>query len=333
MRAGLRLLAASFAAGAAIFAAGAQAQYPDKPVRLIVAWPPGGGTDTAARLIAERLTQRFGQAVTVENRAGANGIIGTTVAAKAPADGYTLLMATADTHSINPHIYKNLPYDAAKGFDPITLVGKLSFVLISRANFEATTLQELIAAAKRKPGGISYGTWGVGSTAHVGMALFESSAGVDLLHVPFQGAGPATNALLGGQIDLYLAGANGAEQMRKAGRVKVFGVGSVQRSANWLPDVKTFAEQGLVGAESGSWYGIMTPAGVPQPIRDRLTTEIVAILKSPDVNQKLVSAGWDVVANQQAEFATFIRAEFERYGTIVKAKGIQVDAPPGDQKK
>lgn len=333
MRAGLRILAVYLAAAAAAFVTVAQAQYPDKPLRLIVAWPPGGGTDTAARLIAERLTQRFGQAVTVENRAGANGIIGTAVAAKAVPDGYTLLMATADTHSINPHVYKNLPYDAAKGFDPITLVGKLSFVLISRANFEANSLQELVAAAKRKPGGISYGTWGVGSTAHVGVALFESAAGVDLLHVPFQGAGPATNALLGGQIDLYLAGANGAEQMRKAGRVKVFGVAAVQRSANWLPDVKTFAEQGLVGAESGSWYGIMTPVGVPQPIRDRLTTEIIAILKSPEVNQKLVSAGWDVVANTQTEFAAFIRAEFERYGSIVKVKGIQVDAPPGDQKK
>jgi tripartite-type tricarboxylate transporter receptor subunit TctC len=212
-------------------------------------------------------------------------------------------------------------------------VGRLSFVLISRANFEANTLQELIAMAKRKPDGISYGTWGIGSTAHVGMALFESAAGIDLLHVPFQGAGPATNALLGGQIDLYLAGANGAEQMRKAGRVKIFGVGSAQRAANWLPDVKTFAEQGLVGAESGSWYGIMTPAGVPQPIRDRLTHEIVGILKSPDVNQKLVSAGWDVVANQQSEFAAFMRTEYERYGGIVKSKGIQIEQPPGEQRK
>jgi tripartite-type tricarboxylate transporter receptor subunit TctC len=318
---------------AAAVAGPAYAQYPDKPVRLIVAWPPGGGTDNAARIIAERLTQRFGQAVTVENRAGANGIIGTAVAAKAAPDGYTLLMATADTHSINPHVYKNLPYDAVKGFDPITLVGRLSFVLISRTNFEANTLQELIAIAKRKPNGISYGTWGIGSTAHVGMALFESAAGIDLLHVPFQGAGPATNALLGGQIDLYLAGANGAEQMRKAGRVKIFGVGSAQRAANWLPDVKTFAEQGLVGAESGSWYGIMTPAGVPQPIRDRLTHEIVGILKSPDVNQKLVSAGWDVVANQQSEFAAFMRTEYERYGGIVKSKGIQIEQPPGEQRK
>ena len=309
------------------------AEYPDKPVRLIVAWPPGGGTDTAARLIAERLTQRFGQAVTVENRAGANGIIGTGVAAKAAPDGYTLLMATADTHSINPHVYKNLPYDAQKGFDPVTLVGRLSFVLISRTTFEPNTLQELIALARRQPGKISFGSWGIGSTAHVGMAMFESAAGIDLLHVPFQGAGPATNALLGGQIDLYLAGANGAESMRKAGRVKIFGVGSAQRSPQWLPDVATFAEQGLVGAESGSWYGILVPAGVPQAIRDRLTADIVGILKSPDVNQKLAAAGWDIVANQQAEFAAFMRAEYERFGRIVKLKGIQVEQGQTEQKK
>ena len=181
------------AAAAALAVCGdpAFAEYPDKPLRLIVAWPPGGGTDNAARIIGERLTQRLGQAVTVENRAGANGIIGTGVAAKAAPDGYTLLMATADTHSINPHVYKNLPYDAAKGFDPVTLVGRLSFVLISRANFEPNTLQELIALAKRQPNRISYGSWGIGSTAHVGMSLFEASAGVDLLHVPFQGAAPA----------------------------------------------------------------------------------------------------------------------------------------------
>ena len=322
-----RLLECALVAALAVGIPCAHADYPDKPLRLIVAWPPGGGTDNAARIIAERLTQRFGQAVTVENRAGANGIIGTGVAAKAAPDGYTLLMATADTHSINPHVYKNLPYDAAKGFDPITLVGRLSFVLISRANFEPNTLPELIALAKRQPNKISYGSWGIGSTAHVGMSLFESSAGVDLLHVPFQGAGPATNALLGGQIDLYLAGANGAEQFRKAGKVKIFGVGSAQRAALWLPDVKTFAEQGLVGAEAGSWYGIMTPAGVPQAIRDRLTTEIVGILKSPEVNQKLTAAGWDVVASQQAEFGAFVRSEFERYGKIVKSKGIQLEQP------
>jgi tripartite-type tricarboxylate transporter receptor subunit TctC len=301
------------------------AEYPDKPVKMLVAWPAGGGTDNAARLVAEGLRQRLGQAVVVENRAGANGIIGTGAAAKMPADGYTMLFATADTHSINPHVYSNLPYDALKDFEPLTLVGRTSFVLVSSAKFQADTLRDLIARAKREPGKITYGTWGIGSTAHLGMALFESVAGIELLHVPFQGSGPATNALLGGQVDLYLSGANGAAQYRSSGRVKVFGIAGKERSANYLPDVPTFAEQGLAGAESGGWYGLVAPAGVPQPIRDRLSREIAAIVRAPEVAQKLVASGWDVTPLEQAEFGVLMRSEHERYGKIVKARGIRVD--------
>ena len=303
----------------------AHAQYPEKPVKMMVAWPPGGGTDNAARLVAEGLRQRLGQAVVVENRAGANGIIGTAAAAKMPADGYTVLFATADTHSINPHVYTNLPYDALKDFEPLTLVGRTAFVLISSAKFEAGTLQDLIGRAKREPGKISYATWGIGSTAHLGMALFESVAGIELLHVPFQGSGPATNALLGGQVDLYLSGANGAAQYRSSGRVKVFGIAGKERSVNYLPDVPTFAEQGLAGAESGGWYGLVAPVGVPQAIRDRLSREIAAIVKTPEVAQKLVASGWDVTPLEQGEFGALMRSEYERYGKIVKARGIQVN--------
>jgi tripartite-type tricarboxylate transporter receptor subunit TctC len=325
----VRLLAA-LAAAAAVGAAQAQpdkppqAGFPDKPLKMMVAWPAGGGTDNAARLVAEGLRQKMGQAVVVENRAGANGIIGTGAAAKMPADGYTLLFATADTHSINPHVYTNLPYDALKDFEPVALVGRTSFVLISSSKFAPNTLQELIALARKEPGKISYGTWGIGSTAHLGMVLFESAAGIELLHVPFQGSGPATNALLGGQVDLYLSGANGAAQHRTSGRVKIFGIAGKERSAAYLPDVPTFTEQGLAGAESGGWYGIVMPAGAPPAIRDRLSSEIIAIVRTPAVSQKLVASGWDVAPLGPAEFGALMRAEYERYGKIVKARGIQV---------
>lgn len=327
----LRLLAAGIAAAAFCAAHAAQPSdssppgYPGKPLKIVVAWPAGGGTDNAARLVAEGLRQRLGQAVVVENRAGANGIIGTAAAATMPADGYTMLFATADTHSINPHVYSKLPYDALKDFDPITLVGRTSFVLIANAKFAPNTLGELIALAKKEPGKISYGTWGIGSTAHLGMALFESVAGIELLHVPFQGSGPATNALLGGQVDLYLSGANGAAQHRTSGRVKIFGIAGKERSTNYLPDVPTFAEQGLRGAESGGWYGIVMPAGAPQAIRNRLSSEIAAIVKTPEVTKKLVASGWDVVTLQQAEFGDLMRSEYERYGKIVRARGIKVE--------
>ena len=320
----LKQLLACTLATISLLAGPALAAYPEKPIRMIVAWPAGGGADGAARLISERLSKRLGQSVIVENRPGANGMIGTGVAAKAEADGYTLIFATADTHSINPHVYKSIQYDALKDFEPITLVGTLSFVLISSAAFAPNTLDELIAYARSHPQKVSYGTWGIGSTAHVGMASFELATGLDLLHVPYQGSGPATTALLSGQIDLYLAGANGADQHRKSGKVKVFAVAGTKR-APWLPDVKTLSEQGVVGAESGGWYGILAPTGVPKAIRDRLTSEIVAIIKAPDVTERLASAGWDIVASQQDEFAAFMRSEYERYGKIVRSKNISVD--------
>lgn len=325
----VRLLAAAIAAAMCASAqaqqpASASSSFPDKPLKMVVAWPPGGGTDNAARLVAEGLRQRLGQAVVVENRPGANGIIGTAAAAKMQPDGYTMLFATADTHSINPHVYTTLPYDALKDFEPLTLVGRTSFVLISSGKFGPSTLQDLIALARKEPGRISYGTWGIGSTAHLGMALFESVAGIELLHVPFQGSGPATNALLGGQVDLYLSGANGAAQHRGTGRVKIFGIAGKTRSSNYLPDVPTLAEQGLVGAESGGWYGIVMPSGVPQAIRDRLSDAIAAIVRTPEVTQKLTASGWDVVILQQAEFGALMRAEYERYGKIVKDRNIKV---------
>ncbi len=304
----------------------AQAQYPDKPIKVVVAWPPGSTTDTAARVISERLAQKFGQPVTVENRPGANGTIGTSYVAKSAPDGYTLIFGTADTHSINPHVYKTLPYDAMKGFEPISLVGIVTFVLIARAGLEQSDVRELVAAAKQQPGKITYATWGTGSTAHVSFAVLESAAGMNLLHVPYQGAAPALNALLGSQVDLMMTGALSADTQRKAGKAKVLGVSGSQRLPA-LPDVRTFAEQGVQDAHGGSWYGMLAPAGIPASVRDRLATEIVAIVKAPEVSQRIAGLGWSVVGNTPAEFAAFMRAELERYGKVVKSRGITIDQP------
>ena len=291
-----------------------------------MAWPPGSTTDTAARVISERLAQKFGQPVTVENRPGANGTIGTTYVAKAAPDGHTLIFGTADTHSINPHVYKTLQYDAMKGFEPISLVGIVTFVLIARAGLEQADLRELIAAAKQHPGKLTYATWGTGSTAHVSFAVLESATGMNLLHVPYQGAAPALNALLGSQVDLMMTGALSADNQRKAAKAKVLGVSGAQRLPS-IPDVRTFAEQGVPDAHGGSWYGMLAPAGIPAAVRDRLATEIVAIVKAPEVSQRIAGLGWGVVGNTPAEFAVFMRAELERYGKVVKARGITIDQP------
>lgn len=317
------LLAAAWLA----LAAGAQAQYPDKPIKVVVAWPPGSPTDSVARIVSERLAQRLGHPVTVDNRPGANGTIGTTYVAKAAPDGYTLVFGTADTHSINPHVYKSLQYDAIRGFEPISLVGVVNFLLVSRPNFEQSDLQSLVAAAKQHPGKISYATWGTGSTAHVAFALLEQAAGIQLLHVPFQGSAPAMNAIMGSQVDVMVTGAPlTADTNRKAGKIKVLGVSAPQRVAA-LPDVRTYAEQGVTDAQAGSWYGLLAPAGIPVAVRDRLANETIAILKVPETAKRVEGFGWTVVGNAPAEFSAFLRAELDRYGKVIKSRGITLDQP------
>ncbi len=321
------ILKAFLTAACLALAAGAQAQYPDKPVKVVVAWPPGSPTDSVARIVSERLAQRLGQPVTVDNRPGANGTIGTTYVAKAAPDGYTLVFGTADTHSINPHVYKSLQYDAIKGFEPISLVGVVNFLLISRPNFEQSDLQSLVAAAKLQPGKISYATWGTGSSAHVAFALLEQAAGIQLLHVPFQGSAPAMNAIMGSQVDIMVTGAPlTADTNRKAGKIKVLGISAPRRAAA-LPDVRTYAEQGVTDAQAGSWYGLLAPAGLPAAVRDRLANETIAILKVPETAKRIEGFGWTVVGNTPAEFSAFLRAELDRYGKVIRSRGITLDQP------
>ncbi|HYC45332.1 MAG TPA: tripartite tricarboxylate transporter substrate binding protein [Burkholderiales bacterium] len=312
------------AAVLAIAAGVAGAQYPEKPVRIVAPWPPGSTTDGSARIIADALSKRLNQRVLVDNKPGANGTIGSTFVAKSAPDGYTLLMANGDTHSISPHIYKALQYDAIRNFDPVALVATASFVLIARPTLPESSLQEVIAAAKRNPKKMTYGTWGVGSAGHVAFALLESATGIQLTHVPFQGAAPALAALMGGHVDLMIGSPLAAYTNQPLGKVKVLGVASTRRAVPWLPETRTFAELGVKGAESGSWYGIVGPANMPPQIRKRLSTEISAALKDPAVAKQIAAFGWHVASDANPEdFGAFMKAELDRFGAIVKAKGIE----------
>ncbi len=314
------LAAALFAA----FVAPAFADYPERTIKIVAPWPPGSTTDGSARIIADALGKRLKQRVIVENKPGVNGTLGSAYVAKSPADGYTLLMANGDTHSISPHVYKSLQYDALKNFDPVALVATASFVLIARPTLAENTLQEVIATARSNPKKLTYGTWGVGSAGHVAFALLESATDIHLTHVPFQGAAPALTALIGGHVDLMIGSPLAAYKNAPAGKVKVLGVAATRRALPWLPETKTFVELGVQGAESGSWYGVVGPAGMPPQVRKLLGAQIADALRDPAVAKQIGAFGWQVASDADPEeFGTFMKAQLERFGAIVKAKGIE----------
>ncbi|MGE0875876.1 MAG: Bug family tripartite tricarboxylate transporter substrate binding protein [Burkholderiales bacterium] len=319
-----RVLAALATGLLASFVGPAIADYPERTIRIIAPWPPGSTTDGSARIIADALGKRLKQRVIVENKPGVNGTLGSTYVAKSAADGYTLLMANGDTHSISPHVYKSLQYDALKNFDPVALVATASFVLIARPTLSENSLQEVISVARRNPKKLTYGTWGVGSAGHVAFALLESATDIQLTHVPFQGAAPALTALIGGHVDLMIGSPLAAYKNAPAGKVKVLGVAATRRALPWLPETKTFAELGVEGAEAGSWYGVVGPAGMPAQVRKLLGAQIAESLRDPAVAKQISAFGWQVATGANPEeFGTFMRGQLERFGAIVKAKGIE----------
>lgn len=303
----------------------AQSGFPAKPITLIVPWPAGASTDIASRALAEILGRELGQSVVVDNKPGASGAIGSTLASKARADGYTLLTTTADTHSINPQVRSDLQYDAVNGFVPLVGFGTVNWVWMARADFPAQNIKELVAYARQNPGKVSYGTWGVGSTAHIAGALLENAAGIQLNHVPFQGGAPAAAALQGGHLDILPYLKPPAADMRMAGKAKILGYAAQQRSPNLLSDVPTLMEQGVAGAESGTWYGIMAPKGIPEDVRTRLTTALVKVLGKPDTASRILAAGIDPMNLSGTALNDFIRNEYQRYGAIVRQRNIRVD--------
>jgi tripartite-type tricarboxylate transporter receptor subunit TctC len=313
------------AAALAVQALAASAQqYPSHALRLIVPFPPGGPTDIVARPLAVKLAEALGQAVMVDNRGGAGGNVGAEVVAKAPADGYTVLMGTVGTQAINITLYKHLAFDPAKDFVPIAQVASAPVLLVANPKLPVNSVKDLIALAKQKPGALNYGSAGSGSPGHLSGELFKSMAGVELTHIPYKGSAPAIANLIGGEIQLMFDPIQSPLPHVKSGALKALGVSSAERSP-LLPDTPTIAEAGVPGYETTAWWGIFAPAKTPPAIVDRLHAEIEKIVRSDFYHQQLAPLGAEPVSRSAAAFAEFVRSETAKWGIVVKASGATLD--------
>jgi len=308
-----------------LFAGAVSAQaYPNKPVRVIVPWPPGQATDIAARIIAERLQSSLGQAFVIENKPGAGGAIGTDAVAKSPGDGYTLLAASSGPISIMPNLQKT-PYDPLKDLAPVAVTCTNSFALVTRPDFPASTAREFVALLKANPDKYSFSSSGTGATAHLIAELFNHMAGIKARHVPYKGSAPALSDLMGGQIDYALETVASLAGHIKAGRLKVLGVTSGKRTAA-LPDVPTLAEAAnLPGYDIGAWIGYAAPPGTPKDVATKLSAEIAKAMQAPDLKERYLSLGMEPASNTPDEMASFLRNEQSRYGSIIKSANIKVE--------
>jgi tripartite-type tricarboxylate transporter receptor subunit TctC len=298
--------------------------YPDRPVRLIVTYPAGGPADMAARTLAQKLAEAWGQQVVVDNRAGAGGVIGTELAAKSAPDGYTLLHGTAAGLIINPLLMKKLPYDTLRDFTPVSMVVIVPQLLVLHPAVQVNSLKELIALAKAKPGQLNYASVGAGSPNHLGMELLKSMSGIDMVHVPYKGASPAVADLIAGQVQLMFNGMSSVLPLIASGKLKAIAIGSAKRSAA-APDVPTVAEAGLPGFEFTAWNGNFAPAGTPRAIVLKLNGDIRKALAAPDVVQRLSSLGSEPAGSSPEEFAGYIKQDFARWSAVVKAAGIKAE--------
>lgn len=308
---------------ASLSTAWAQA-YPAKPIRIIVPAAAGGFTDIVGRVVGQKLSEQVGQPVVIDNKLGANGIIGMEAAAKSTPDGYTLVVGYTATLAINPSLYSKLPYDPVKDFAPITTALSLPLVLIAHPSVPAKNLKELIALGKAKPGQLNYGTAGVGSTGHLTMELFKTLTGADFTHVPYKGNALAYADLLGGQVQLMFGDVPGSLPYIKAGRINAFAITSTKRSPA-APDIPTVTEAGLAGFEPQLMFGFLAPAGTPKDIVARLNAEIVKILKDPAFVQRFAAQDADTVYGTPQEYAEYIKAEISKWAKVVKASGAKAD--------
>jgi tripartite-type tricarboxylate transporter receptor subunit TctC len=321
----LALLALTAACLWAAAPALAQADYPNRPVTYVVPYPPGGAADVFARQLAGELTKRLGQPVVVENRAGANGNVGSASVVKAPADGYTLLLGTASTVAINPHLYgKNMPYDPLKDLQPVSGTHSMANVLVVNTATPYKTVQDVVAAAKAKPGALAYASAGNGNTMHLAGEQFRMQAGIDLLHVPYKGGPPAMNDVLAGQVPMMFNNLPAVLPMVRAGKLRALAVATPKRSP-LMPEVPTMEEAGLKGYVSTVWNGVYVKAGTPRPIVDRLNREIVAVLQSPAMRQSLEEQGYDVIPSSPEQFGALGQSETPRWGAVVKQSGATLD--------
>ena len=298
--------------------------YPAKPVRLVVPWPPGGGIDTVGRWMAQKLADPLGQQVVVDNRGGQSGVIGADHVAKSPADGYTIMVHTITGHVINPAFYGKLPYDTERDFSSITLIASAPHIIVAHPSLPVKTLKELIALAKARPGQIDFASFGAGSTSHLSGELFKSMTGVNLVHIPYKGGGPALIDTLAGHVPLYFSGLPASLPHVRSGKLRGLAVTGAVRSKQ-IPEMPTVDEAaGTKGYVSELMYGVLAPAGVPREIIARLKSEFVKILNMPDIRDRLASIGaGDPVINTPEQMDAYIRAELPKWAKIVKAAGIK----------
>src|SRR5687768_13292704 len=320
----LRMLMICFAAAGPLAAAQAPAaDYPVRPVRLVVAFAPGGSVDVVARLLAQKLSERWKQQVVIDNRPGAGGNVSAEIVARAQPDGYTLYMTSA-AFVVNPSLYASVPYDPVRDFTPISLVATVQSVLVSHPAVPAKSVKDLIALARSRPGQINYGSTGSGTSGHLMMELFRSMAGIDLVHVPYKAIGQTYADLISGQVSLFFPTAPGALPHIQAGRVRALGVAGASRSAA-LPGVPTIAESGVPGFDAGTWYPLLAPARTPPAVVDAVHRDLVYVLELPDVRERLTTAGIEIVGSTPEALARHIRAEIPKWARVVKQSGARAD--------
>lgn len=298
--------------------------FPAKPSRLVVPFPPGGPLDVIGRLIAQRLGDRWGQNVVVENKPGAGGNIGADFVAKAVPDGYTVVMGALSTHAVNPSLYSKMPYDAQRDFAPITRVAITPNVLVVNPSLPVNSVKELIAYAKAHPGQLSFGSGSTGSAGHLAGELFKVDAGIDMVHVPYKGAAPAMQALLAGDTQLMFDNLANAMAQVKAGTLRALAVTTAERS-KLAPELPTMAEAGVAGFDISTWFGLFAPAGTPTEIIGKWNADVVRILDSPEMRERLIAQGAEAAPDSPADFARFVASELAKYARIVKASGAKVD--------
>jgi tripartite-type tricarboxylate transporter receptor subunit TctC len=315
------LLALALAFSAAV---NAVAAYPDRPVTMVVPFPPGGSTDAIARVLAQKMQEKLGGSFVVDNKPGATGTIGAAMVKRAPADGYTLFVSSLGPFVIAPHLIKGVQYDALKDFDPITVAVQAPNVLVVPASSPSKSLADLLANLKKTPGRLTFASSGSGSSDHLSAELFWQQTGTEGVHVPYKGGGPAINDLLGGQVDAAFVNINSIIQHIKAGKVRALGVASEKRNP-LLPDVPTLAEQGVKGAEVQSWQAVAAPKGIPADVKAKLHAAIAAALNDPSVKEKLLAQGFEIVANTPEQFAKFQAAEYARWKQLIETRKISAD--------
>ncbi len=305
-----------------VAAADPATNFPDKPIRMVVGFAPGGAPDIIGRLVGQKLGERLGQQIVVDNRPGATGNIGAEIVARSAANGHTLFMATVSV-AISPNFYKKLPFDPVRSFAPVSRVAIVPLLVVVHPSLPVQSIRELIQYAKSKPGVLNYASVGTGSPQHLSAELFKSTAGVNLVHVPYKGGGPATAAILSGESHLFFAGMPPALPHARAGRLRALAVSTAKRSPSAL-EVPTVSEAGLPGFEADNWHGILAPRGTPQAVVAKLNREIVAVLSQDEIQKQLIRAGAEGISSSPEAFAKFIRAEAEKWAGVAKQAGVQV---------